>query len=376
MRQKVMILGAGVLGAQVLEQLATRNPTAEFLIIARDEEKLQRRVNLAKYVFSQWNEYPNIAWEKCDILNTDSMVGLFLKYSPDIVFNATTPFPWWHIDALPEEFGRLAHKVGPGMWCALDAILPYKISKIMELAAFEGIFVNGCYPDAINCFLWDQECGPTVGIGNISNVIPGLRLAFAKHLNVDPLELSVRIVGHHYTSLNAPVSNQPNSSPFALEISSPGENIYVENEDWPFELFRQTFPRTRGLQGQSVTVSSATVLLHALMNGVEMRLHAPGPNGLVGGYPIHLTGAGDIVLDLPARLDIERARDINRRGQVLDGLDHVKAGSMKGTGEALEAFKTIVGFELPEVTLHNVEAISQETVNRLNHAYHLGLGLQ
>ena len=70
-----------------------------------------------------------------------------------------------------------------------------------------------------------------------------------------------------------------------------------------------------------IDISGATgvPLMLALAHGEDWRGHAPGPNGLPGGYPVKLE-AGRLELDLPDRLEPEDAVAWNVRFEADNGL--------------------------------------------------------
>ena len=109
-------------------------------------------------------------------------------------------------------------------------------------------YVNGSYPDMVNAFLWDSPAAPTVGIGNLSNLVPGLRLTYAAALNVAPGDIDIHLVCHHFTSLNAPTIGASGGAPYHLTVSYRGEILTFSNtDDSPFKLLKSTFARVRGL---------------------------------------------------------------------------------------------------------------------------------
>ena len=129
---KIVIVGAGLLGGNVLQQLVARNPNAKFWLIARDAEQVQLQVNLTKYIDVQWGGGGTIYAEKCDVLDTKKFAALLKRIEPDILFNATTPFAWWKINNLPLQYSTLCDSVGPGIWGAIDALLPLSLIHISE----------------------------------------------------------------------------------------------------------------------------------------------------------------------------------------------------------------------------------------------------
>src|SRR4051794_23158972 len=113
----VMIIGLGKLGGPVLDMLSTRYPRHRFVCVARDERALGLRANLSRYLAAQWGSYPQVHTASCDVLDVEAMVACLSAHAPDVVFNATTSFPWWRIAELPNDAAALAENAGPGMWC-------------------------------------------------------------------------------------------------------------------------------------------------------------------------------------------------------------------------------------------------------------------
>jgi hypothetical protein len=128
------------------------------------------------------------------------------------------------------------------------------------------------------------------------------------------------------------------------------------------------------LEGLGVTIGSAATLLSELLGGVRRRHHSPGAKGLPGGYPIRLSLFGDVSLDLPSNIDEQQAVEINKLAQTLDGIFHVEPGRVIATQVAQDAYKEIVGGNLPEaVTPSIVIDLAQDAIERLNQRFNLGL---
>jgi hypothetical protein len=203
-QKTLLVFGIGKLGGPVVDTLAPRFPGHRFVLVSRDRARSQRRANLSRYLAAQWGLFPECIGEEVDLLDSTRTAELIHRWDPDVVFNATTPFPWWKLDSLPEREKNLSHRAGPGMWCALDCLLPMLLTEALSLANSRAVHVNGCYPDMTNAFLSEHQCSPRLGIGNISNLVPGLQLGYACELGVPPSEVGIQIVGHHYVSWNAP----------------------------------------------------------------------------------------------------------------------------------------------------------------------------
>src|ERR1017187_3561013 len=101
-RKTLMVFGVGKLGGAVIDVLAARYSRHKYIIISRSAERAELRLNLSRYTCSQWGAYPDLQWDTTDLLNSERTAELLDRHRPDVVFNATTPFPWWLLDALPD----------------------------------------------------------------------------------------------------------------------------------------------------------------------------------------------------------------------------------------------------------------------------------
>ncbi len=372
-RPTVLIFGIGKLGGAALDQLCVLHPHARFVIVSRESARSTKRANLARYLAAQWGLFPEVFGDEAELRDVARTADLIRRWEPSLVFNATTPFPWWKLDRLPPNEAKLASRAGSGMWCALDALLPLRLTQALAMAGSNAVHVNGCYPDMTNAFLSGMACAPRIGIGNISNLVPGLVLGWARELGQDPAAVEVRIVGHHAVSLFAP-SVGCLETPYELEIrSARGVMRFSGPDDRPFEVLRRHASRVRGLDGLGVTIGSAVTVLSEVLRPTGRLHHVPGALGLPGGFPVRLN-RGEAILDLPSGMTREAAKEVNDRAQAFDGVRSVSAGCVSATEDARSAYLEVVGAELPaEVVPETLEALSQDAVDRLNARYDLGL---
>jgi len=373
-KKTVIVFGIGKLGGPVVDALALLHPHHRYVLVSRNAERSALRANLVRYLAAQKGYYPEVLGDETDLLDFGRTAELIQRHQPDVVFNATTPFPWWKIDDLPERERILSSRAGPGMWCALDCLLPMSLTNALIEAGTGAVHVNACYPDMTNAFLSGRIGAPRLGIGNISNLVPGLQLGYAAKLDVSAKDISIQMVGHHYVSWNAPSDRGCPDAPYALSVShTDGQLNYLGPDDTPFEILRRNASRVRGLDGLRVTIGSAVNILDVLLGGTSRFLHSPGVNGLPGGYPIHLDSSGGVTLNLPTGLTESQAIELNRHAQVLDGVLNVEPGKVRATPMAQEAYKKVVGVELPEVTTKNVNCLSIDAIERIESRYNLGI---
>ena len=88
--------------------------------------------------------------------------------------------------------------------------------------------------------------------------------------------------------------------------------------------------------------------------------HAPGPNGLPGGYPIKLSADG-VEVFLPEGLTLEEAVRINNEAQVFEGVESIEEdGTAVLTDQSASIFRTLLDFECKAYTVQESEAKAKE----------------
>jgi hypothetical protein len=153
--------------------------------------------------------------------------------------------------------------------------------------------VNAAYPDATNAVLSKVGLGPEVGIGNVGIVIPAIRQAVAMIMQ-QPLErVDIRLVGQHYFSFRIAKAGSGEGLPYAMSVLLDGLDVTREVDlEKVFALLPIHFKRPRGVNVQHNTAASAVSVLKEMSNCTGKVIHAPGPNGLIGGYPIRIDEKG------------------------------------------------------------------------------------
>lgn len=352
----LLIFGLGVLGGMTLDLIARTSRSVRITVGVRDVEKGQIRARLSQLVASNLGYDQTIEVVGIDVADTDRVAELIASVRPDVVFNATTLQSWWIVPSLPADLKRQLEVACVGPWLPMHLSLSLSLMRAVRSSGIAPLVVNGSYPDAVNPTLAKIGLAPTVGIGNVANTIPVLRHSVAQLLQVPVETVAVRFVAHHFVSFRLPGSGDTGRAPFHLAVYSSQERTHVDPARI-FGLLPTAFRRTRGLAGQGMTASSAHQILQAALFGSASVLHAPGPLGLEGGYPIRLSGRS-LQLALPEDLSEESALDINRRGQWFDGIEAIgDDGTVAFSEPASAIMKEVLAYDhrtmkVAEASLH------------------------
>jgi hypothetical protein len=114
-----------------------------------------------------------------------------------------------------------------------------------------------------------------------------------------------------------------------------------------------------------VVASSAVKNIMAIINDSQLYTHAPGPNGLPGGYPLRL-GANGVEVVLPEELTLDEAIKINLDALKNEGIEEIKDdGTLVNTEAGCEINKEIFGIDLKEIRFSDMEDVAKEVVSAL-----------
>ncbi|WP_275448587.1 saccharopine dehydrogenase NADP-binding domain-containing protein [Mesorhizobium retamae] len=359
---RILILGCGVLGGGVLDFLSQSGRDYDIHVAAREIQKVSLRANLARYTAANLGHHTRIEVAAVDLMNVEATAAYLAGLQPDIIFNATTLHSWWVITQLPQAaFQRLDQARG-GVWAAMHLVLVRRLMQAVRMAGIQAKVVNASYPDVVNAALAAEGSAPMIGIGNIANAVPGIQLAAAHLLGCDVKRIAVRFFAHHYLSYRMPSTGGTDGAPYHLTFYRDGEELPADALDHGevFTTIAGRFRRVKGLAGQSVTASSATAVLRTLADGIERVVHAPGPLGLVGGYPVRLSPDGASI-ELPQGLSLQQAVAINRACQKFDGIEDVDSdGTIRFTADSAAIIREEIGFDCPAVRLVDCEETAKE----------------
>jgi hypothetical protein len=97
----------------------------------------------------------------------------------------------------------------------------------------------------------------------------------------------------------------------------------------------------------------------AFLNDTNELAHAPGANGLIGGYPLRINGERVEVV-LPAGVSMEQAVKINEDGARAEGVEQItNDGTLIFTDEAAGICKELYGVEVKKLPLSDMAAMGQ-----------------
>ncbi len=368
-RRKVIVFGAGELGGIVAE-LLVRHPRFRGEIILADVnlDLALRRANSAQQGGLQWGTDTLVTARAVDLRNIDQTASLLADLSPDLVFNATTLATWWLRDLLPDAVKQRLHVVGAGsgVWSASHAALAYNLMLAVRGAGLTVPVINSSYPDAVNPALAAAGLAPDLGIGNGDLLVPALQQVIGRAQAVEPHRVGIVLVAHHFHAYNILMHGNAHGLAFPVRVTVDGREV-TQDIDWS-ETFASV-PDVARIPGAAaatwIVAASAIRTLMALLEPAGQLIHAPGPLGLVGGYPLRVDGKG-IALALPPGVDRAAALACNWTAQRAEGIETIEPdGTIRLTDVAAGTLKEVFGYECRRYPLADCMAIAKELTTAL-----------
>ena len=358
----LMLIGLGGLGGVALEFLAREQGIGRIVVGSRNENRGEDRCNLVRMGATAQGYHPEIEFVPLDLNQVDATADTIYRVSPNIILSTASMMTWWYPNLFPEEQREELHRAGFGVWLPIHLHLVMKLMQTLKLVNYKGHSLNASFPDVVNPVLKARGLTPTAGIGNLDEVVPKVKLLGAERLGVQPEDLKVTMVGHHALEGWVFGGRLGQPPPYYLKVEH--EGLDVTEEMKAEELLFDSFPLPKGPIWQHLSASSAVRMVKALLSEEDVFLHAPGPHGLPGGYPI-VANIGGIDLVLPSDLTMDEAIRINEASHPFDGVQLIEPdGSIVFCQESVEIMHQSMGYECERLLPWDTESRAEELIHR------------
>ncbi|MEV4121665.1 hypothetical protein [Micromonospora sp. NPDC049645] len=363
--RKAMVIGAGDLGSRVLQGLASGGSGRELRLVGRNAEATLRAANLAALSSLQTGHRNVVSEAVSDLFDVDRTAETISEFQPDVIFLTASLQSWWVISTLPQPAFQRLYRANFGPWLPMHLIPVMYAMRAVRAAGSDAVVVNAAFPDAVHPALAAAGLSPHVGIGNVANNVPGIQSSAADLLGVDVHRIDVRFIAHHYVSHRLSRTGDSGAADMILRLLLDGADV-TDRLDLAELLgaLPGRYRRTGGRDGQVMTAASALSVLAPLLDNLEAVVHAPGPLGRIGGYPVSLSPSG-IKVVLPDGVTEAQADAANRSGQRCDGITEITAdGTVRFEPEPAGVLAEELGYHCTQMRLDEAEDCAREIGER------------
>jgi hypothetical protein len=302
----LLVTGAGSLAQEALLALSQfPGPIETIAIAARDTDRLRWLARAVRARSGARGSHLDVQPHAIDWDDPRSLASVLVRTRPRVVLHTASWQSAWTVGRAG-GWSELVRGVGYGVTLPLQLVLAARMGRALAGHLPAAQLVNACFPDAVNPLLTRAGIPVACGIGNVA--ILAAMLGSELRASSAPL----RLIAHH-AHVAAAISGRP--APVPVRAWRGDALADDEVAGW---LATARLPADERLN--AVTGAAAVPLLHALADrSLAYRGHAPGPQGLWGGYPI-VVDDGVVSLDLPRSESLADAQAHNGAAMAGDGL--------------------------------------------------------
>tara|TARA_B100000678_G_scaffold253126_1_gene229502 strand:- start:9 stop:1133 length:1125 start_codon:yes stop_codon:yes gene_type:complete len=357
----ILIAGLGDLGAVVLELLARERWPGRIIAGSRDLGRTQARVNLARLGAIAQGCRPVLESVHLDLDDEAQTADLIRRVSPDVILSTATRQSWLIPERLPNRPRMRLNAAGFGVWLPIHLDLSVKLMRALRESGVGTHTLIAPFPDVANLVLSRLGMQPTSGVGNIDEIVPKVATFAATRLGVSIDEIEVTLVAHHAFGIHAFEPSDRPRPPHFLRVAHNGTDVTKEFDSE--ELLCRPYPLPPGPATHFLTAGSTLRLMCALTSR-ETRLHAPGPEGLPGGYPI-LAGPSGVRVPVIPNLSRQEAIEINERSHPFDGIEMIEPdGTVVFRQEAVDIMDRELGYRCSRLDPADISNRAGELLRR------------
>lgn len=325
---KVMMIGLGRVGQQVLEYLVEDPKCPELVFCNVDEAAYKPLVDNALIGASMHGLYPSVKFRELDLTDDiDHIADVIKEEKPDIIVDMTVLMPMHGFYKLPKEQFDYLYSANFGVWLPCQVALVYRLQLAVQKSGLHPFVMTTGIPDNVNPALGTVGLAPVCGCGNININVLAVRYVVAQQMKV-PMELvKVWMVSSHALVVWPRDPGCYKKTPYFIKIQVNGKDVtdQFDTDKLIWDSMR-LYPAAPSTAFYSITSKSIITNMYALLSDEGVFTHVPGPNGLPGGYPVIISKRG-VELALPEEITEEEAIAINMKAiNTSDSIERFEEG--------------------------------------------------
>ena len=347
----IAIFGLGSVGCYLLDYLVSlSDPQLRLIVVGRNAEKLQKDVNIIRTAATIRRQLRSeiVVESGCDFQDINSIESVLSRIKPDFIVNSSRLYSGL-------KYGTIswANLRAYGIWSPMSVLLGRNIMEAYERAGCTAISINTSYSDAV--IPWLKSAGMAYfdfGSGNLNHLIPRMKFYVAEKYGVDNLnDLDITLVASHFHDVVISKEGHTEGVDLLLNIKYRGQDLDID----PSDLFRNcsiAMPtdQKRNMMNASSNFDIIMSILEAIRNKTSIKIHAPGIDGYIGGYPYIIDGTGKEVKGyFSPQFPLDQMIAVNRKSIYCDGIENVINGNLVYTDELLSKVTQRFGVKLPKV---------------------------
>jgi hypothetical protein len=374
----IAIFGLGSVGCYLLDYLVSlADPQLKLVVVGRDAEKMQKDVNIIRTSATIRRQMRSVIVVEggCDFKDVASLEAALRKIQPDFIVNSSRLFAGLKYGTISWSNLRAY-----GIWSPMSVLLGKNIMEAYGKAECNAISINTSYSDVV--IPWLKSAGMPYfdfGSGNVNHLIPRMKFFVAGKFGIEKLDdIDITLVASHFHDVVISKEGHTEGAGLLLSIKYQGKELDI-NHDEVYKACAISMPsdQKRNMMNASSNFNIICSILSAIREKKAVKIHTPGVDGHIGGYPFIIDGTGEVVKGYMATdFSLEEMERVNRNSIYYDGIENVEDGCLCYTDELLAKVKDHFNVVIPKrVRLSEAETIASILIDKIitpniNHYLH------
>lgn len=363
----IMIIGLGSVGCYLLDYLISlSDPQLKIVVVGRNRDKMQMDVNIirtASTIRRQCRSEIKVVGD-CDLNDVNSIAAVLHSEKPNFIVNSSRVYSGLKYGSI--SWSKLR---AYGIWTPLSIRYVKNIMEAYAKANCQAISINTSYSDAV--IPWLKSAGKSYfdfGSGNLNHLIPRMKFYISEKFGIKNLnEIDVTLAVSHFHDVVVSKEGHAEGQDILLDVKYQGKPLnFNKNELLKACSISMPTDQKRNMMNASSNFDIICSVLTALREGRQIKIHTPGVDGEIGGYPVIIDGANVTAFFYESVWTMDEMRNANRKSIYCDGVENIKNGCLVYTDELLEKVKNVFGCILPkEVPFADIDEVAGRIIREI-----------
>lgn len=357
----IAIFGLGSVGCYLLDNLVSlADPQLKLVVVGRNAEKMQQDVNIIRTAATIRRQMRSeiVVEGGCDFKDVASIEAALRKIQPDFIVNSSRLYAGLKYGTISWSNLRAY-----GIWSPMSVLLGKNIMQAYGNVNCNAISINTSYSDAV--IPWLKSAGMPYfdfGSGNLNHLIPRMKFFVAEKFGIENLnDIDITLVASHFHDVVISKEGHTEGVKLLLSIKYQGKELEI-NHDEVYKACGIPMPtdQKRNMMNASSNFDIIYSMLSAIREKKAIKIHTPGVDGHIGGYPFFIDGTDEEVRGyMTPDYSLEQMEQVNRKSIYCDGVEDVRDGCLIYTDELLKKVKDRFRVAIPKsVALSEAENVA------------------
>ena len=346
----IAIFGLGSVGCYLLDYLVSlADPQLRLVVVGRNAEKIQQDVNIIRTAATIRRQMRSeiVVEGGCDFKDVASIEAALRKIQPDFIVNSSRLYAGLKYGTISWSNLRAY-----GIWTPMSILLGENIMEAYGKAECNAISINTSYSDAV--IPWLKSAGMPYfdfGSGNLNHLIPRMKFYVAEKLGIEILnDIDITLVASHFHDVVISKEGHTEGVKLLLSIKYQGKELDIDHD----EVYKACgIPMPTDQKRNMMNASSNFDIIYSILSAIRekkaIKIHTPGVDGHIGGYPFVIDGTSDEVKGYMApNYSLTEMELVNRKSIYCDGIENVENGCLVYTDELIQKVKDRFNVDIPK----------------------------